>query len=756
MTTQKKASAWIQAHFTTHAKSIEKYFKWKKFDAEIRDKNGELVYFKKGIKAPSDWSQLAVEIAASKYFRKTGLSGRKSGESSILELVQRVVGSIVRSGLEQKYFSPAEAKVFKRELEYILLSQRAWFNSPVWFNCGLFDRYKLNADAPLYSYDFKQKKIRLYQNGYEKPQVSACFIQSIKDDLEHIFEFAKNEARIFKYGSGSGTNFTNLRSKYEDISAGGKSSGLLAFLEVLDRGAGAIKSGGVTRRAAKMVCLDIDHPEVDDFIQWKMNEEKKAQALIRGGYSADFEGDAYKTISGQNSNNSVRLSDQFFKALKANSPWDLRSPKTGKKIRSVTARQLWSQIVNSAWTCADPGLQFDSIIQDWHTCPAEGKIRASNPCSEYMFVDDSACNLASLNLIAFDNKGKFEYAEFIHTAKIIFIAQEILVDLAGYPTSEIAKNSHELRPLGIGLAGLGGFLMSQGIAYDSDEGRSTASVLTAYLQATAIKTSAEMAKIKKPFLRFRRNKKSILRVVLKHQEALKKIQWTKVLEPIKTDLENLFSEAYLLSQKYGLRNAQFSVMAPTGTIGLVMDSDTTGIEPEFSLIKFKKLVGGGVLRIPSASVAKALATLGYSLQEQDQILAHLDKFGELETCPLVRDNHLPVFDCAQKNGTRGKRFLSPMAHLKMMAAIQPFISGAISKTVNMPADSSEKDVEEVFLKAWKLGLKAVAIYRDQSKASQPLNTLKTMEVCPECGSKTEIAGSCYRCTNCGFTTGCVS
>jgi ribonucleoside-diphosphate reductase alpha chain len=737
--------------------SLQK-LEWKRFNAEIRNSKGEVIFSQKNILAPRDWSQTAVEIAASRYFRRTGSQSRKT-ESSIQQLTERVSQSIARSSQRQGYFYPAQAKLFRQQIEAIVYSQKALFNSPVWFNCGLFETYKTRSEVPTFAFDSKTKKIKKYANGLERPQVSACFIQSIEDDLESIFEFAKKEARIFKYGSGSGANFSPLRSRYEPLSSGGKSSGLIAFLEVLDRGAGAIKSGGVNRRAAKMVCLNIDHPEVPEFIDWKMREEEKAKALIAAGYSSEMEGEAYQTISGQNANNSIRVVSAFFKALQKKSKWPLKNFHSRKTIRKIPAQKLWQQLTHAAWSCADPGLQFEDTIQKWNPCSVSGRINASNPCSEYMFLDNTACNLASLNLnqfFAFDRGSapQFLWEDFSKVVRTIFTAQDVLIDQAGYPTEEIAMNSHLYRPLGLGFCGLGGVLMKMGLSYNSDPARAWAGFLAATLQAEALLTSIELAKKMGPFPRFKENKKSTLKVLKMHEQALKKIDWSHLPPEFKNKIFSLYKNINLLAPRYGIRNAQLTCMAPTGTIGLVMDCDTTGIEPEYSLIKFKKLVGGGVLKIVSQSVHQGLKSLGYSGADSEQILNHLEKEGRIDNCELLKPQHHSVFLTAQKN-TSSDQYLSPESHLLMMAAIQPFLSGAISKTVNLPESISEKEISDLYLKAWKLGLKSIAVYRDQSKGNQPLIS-KANLVCPECGQTTEIAGNCYRCSNCGFTTGCVS
>jgi ribonucleoside-diphosphate reductase alpha chain len=758
LNSMKKLSLNFKAHFVPVGKNPEKLIPWAQYDCDIQNVKGETVFSMKDVEAPAQWSQLAVEIAASKYFRKTGVPGRARSETSVRQLVRRVVNAIVQSGKNQKYFAlPKEAQVFQNELTYILLTQKASFNSPVWFNCGLYQAYKIETESSHFVWDAKKKATKAVQGAYRNPQVSACFIQSVQDDLESIFDLLKNEAKLFKFGSGSGTNFSNLRSRYEVLSGGGTSSGLLSFLEVLDRGAGSIKSGGVTRRAAKMVCVDVDHPEIMDFIEWKSKEERKAHALIRAGYDPDFEGSAYRTVSGQNANNSVRVTDKFMKAVEAKSDWELKARTSKKVLQTIPAPEIWKKIVSSSWFCADPGLQFDDTIQTWHTCPASGKINASNPCSEYMFLDDSACNLASINLLSFlDVDGSFDWQSYEHVAQVLLIAQDILVDFASYPTAQIAQNSHDYRPLGLGYAGLGALLMRMGLGYDSDEGRAWAAALTSRLHGIAYLTSCELASVMKPFAGFAKNKNAMLKVIRKHEAQLSQVNWNLLPIKVRTRTEDIYSTLLAQGKKTGFRNSQVTVMAPTGTIGLVMDCDTTGVEPEFTLIKYKKMVGGGKIKIVSQSVLPALRKLGYSPQAIQGIENYIEKNGKIEGAPALKAEHLLIFDCANKNGVDGKRYLRPESHLLMMAAIQPFLSGAISKTVNLPADATSEDISHLYREAWNLGLKAIAIYRDGSKLSQPLSAQEGGPICPECGSLTEISGGCYRCTNCGFTTGCVS
>lgn len=752
--------------FVPAGKNPETLFTWKRVNSEIRNRKGEVFFQMKNVEAPEGWSQLAIDIAASKYFRKVGVPGTKS-ENSVRQMVDRVVKAITASGLKQGgYFaSRKDAETFGKELKYILLSQRGAFNSPVWFNAGLWEAYGVNSPSEHFAWDEKKQVIKTTSNAYERPQCSACFIQSVDDSIEGIFELAKTEAKLFKYGSGTGSNFSTIRSKYEDTSAGGKSSGLISFLEVLDKGAGAIKSGGTTRRAAKMVVVDIDHPEVLDFIDWKMREEQKAHMLIAAGLSADFEGEAYRTVSGQNANNSVRVTDAFMRAVQDEKPWKLKARLTGKSLRELPAREVWGRITRAAWMCADPGIQFHNTINKWHTCPKSDIIRSSNPCSEYMFLDDSACNLASINLAKFlEDSGDFDFEAFIHTARTLFVAQEILVDYSSYPTKKIAQNSHDYRPLGLGFANLGSLLMRKGVAYDSDEGRAWAGALTALMSGVAYLTSSEMSRAKGPFNGYRKNRAAMLGVMKMHERAVGKIAWDLLPAGLDKAAKNLWKGVLYNGVKHGYRNAQATVIAPTGTIGLLMDCDTTGIEPDFSLIKFKKLVGGGEIQIVNQSVEKALQSLGYTDEEIPLILRHIEDNNSVVGAPGIHAEDVSVFDCA--TAAPGQRVLSPESHVRMMAAVQPFISGAISKTVNLPGTATEDDISRIYFLAWKLGVKAVAVYRDGSKQSQPLNMKEkakpvdeglvpnfTMK-CPECGSDTVLTSGCYRCPNCGTTVGC--
>lgn len=712
----------MDRHFSSPTRSPYVSIQWERRTSSILDRDGEVLFSKSNVEAPRSWSPLAVDIAVSKYFRK---------EQSVRRMIQRVVSTISEQGVKQKYFSRTEAKVFADELATLLLNQFGAFNSPVWFNVGV----------------------------HTHPQCSACFILDCPDDLNSIFELAQTEARIFKFGSGTGTNFSRLRAEGEPLESGGHSSGVMSFLDVLDRGAGATKSGGTTRRAAKMVILDVDHPEISSFIHWKEREEQKAKALIRAGFSSGLDGEAYRTVSGQNSNNSVRIPDAFLRAVERGGEWNTRW-RTNPRVRSaVSARTLWNQIAKAAWSCADPGIQFQDTINSWHTCPEGGAIRASNPCSEFMFLDNTSCNLASLNLVKFlKSDYSFDFSSFRQAVKIFLTAQEILVDYSTYPTNEVGRNSHQYRPLGLGYANLGGLIMRLGLPYDSDDARHLASRITAVMTGQAYLTSASLARRKGPFVGFKANKKHILKIVRRHAQAANRLK--------DSEIRDLWRTVVREGSKYGFRNSQVTVLAPTGTIGLLMDCDTTGIEPDFSLVKFKKLVGGGYLKMVNQSVPAALNRLGYNLSETEDILKFLEEESTIEGAPHLKSDHLPVFDCANRCGPKGVRSISPEGHLKMMAAVQPLLSGAISKTVNLPRTASVEDVQKIFLSAWKMGLKAIAIYRDGSKFTQPLTSggggwddlLEASHIespaCSVCGHKTIRSGTCFRCLNCGHTDSC--
>lgn len=703
----------IRQHYTSSS-AVEGQFSWVKRSSQLENSSGEIYLSLDNLEFPASWSQLAIDITVSKYFKKN------KKERSLKQLVQRVAKTLKTESQKQKYLKAKDAEIFYKELKYILYSQRAAFNSPVWFNVGI----------------------------YSRPQSSACFIQSLEDSLEGIFDLLTRESKVFKYGSGSGTNFSVLRSKHEDLESGGKSSGLLAFLEVFDRAAGAIKSGGTTRRAAKMVIVDADHPEIEDFVELKMREEKKARVLEKAGYSLGLEGEVTSSLKGQNANNSIRVTDKFMKRVLAHQSWDLRYRTNHKVYKTISAMDLWTKIVRSAYECADPGLQFHDSINKWNTCKSDGAITASNPCSEYMFLNDTSCNLASLNLLKFlDENNQFLYEDFKHTIQVIFLAQELLIDLSSYPSKAIEENSKNYRTLGIGFANLGAFLLRLGIPYDSDQARSWAAYLAATLTGVAYGQSAQMAKTKKPFARYAKNKISMLKVLKQHQQQVKKISFQLLPENFKSLLENQWKEVIRNSTKYGVRNAQASVIAPTGTIAFFMDCETTGIEPEFSFIRYKKLVSQkNEIKIVSRCFLDALKTLGYELSEIQKIEKQLLETGEVKKSFFKKSEHYQVFQTAI-----GENHLSPEAHLKMMAVVQPFISGAISKTVNLPQDTSEKELSEVYMKAWQWGLKSIAIYRDQSKVVQPLSLTP---VCPECGKQTDLVSGCYVCKNCGTSLSC--
>jgi ribonucleoside-diphosphate reductase alpha chain len=784
---------------------------WTRRPAKISGADGEVVFKMDDAEVPKSWSQLATDVAVSKYFRKAGVPSKSGAEESVRELVHRVAHTLRSAGESQGgYFATAQdAEVFEAELTFYLVNQIGAFNSPVFFNCGLFHEYGIKGSGGNWAVDLATGAGFRTDDAYSRPQVSACFIQSCSDDLDSIFGLVHDEARVFKYGSGSGTNFSRLRGKMEHLSGGGTSSGLMSFLEVLDRAAGATKSGGITRRAAKMVVVDADHPEIRDFIHWKAREERKVQALIAAGYPADFNGDAYRTVSGQNANNSVRVSDRFLEAVAKDGPWETTARTSGDVVDRLSARELWMEMAEAAWKCADPGLQFDDTINKWHTCKATDRIFASNPCSEFVFLDDTACNLASLNLLKFldAETGKFDVEGYRHACRIFFLAQEIAVDLASYPTKRIAERSHSFRPLGLGYANLGTLLMVEGLPYDSPEGRAYAAALTAVMTGEAYALSARMAEAKSPFQGYALNRESMLEVMRLHRDSVRNIDANLAPKEIVSAAQDAWDRALSLGEQHGYRNAQATVLAPTGTIGLLMDCDTTGVEPDFALIKFKKLAGGGSFKIVNQSVPRALRKLGYEPAQVQAIVdyvrgtgtlksvpefgpkelvarglldpevtkvektlesvfdlraafaAHvlgpaclsrlglpatargaqvLDRLGytqqqiddaslvvcgrqTVEGAPFLSKDHYPIFDCANRCGPLGTRFIEPMGHVRMMAAVQPFLSGAISKTINMPADATVADVERIHRESWRLGLKAIAIYRDGSKLSQPLS-----------------------------------
>ena len=836
----------MQRLFTTEGRDPYDGIAWTHRESRIVNPDGSVVFEMADAEVPTSWSQVATDIIVSKYFRKAGVPRLDANgdpvldsegnpvlgtEGSARDVFNRLAETWRHWGEGYGYFdSGADAQTFEDELKYMLANQMAAPNSPQWFNTGLKHKYGITGTPQGFWYVDEQTGEALPSpDAYSRPAPHACFIQSVADDLVNdggIMDLWVREARLFKMGSGTGSNFSNLRAEGEPLAGGGKSSGLMSFLKIGDRAAGAIKSGGTTRRAAKMVILDTDHPDIEEFIAWKRDEEMKARLLIEhGGFPADFNGEAYMTVSGQNSNNSVRVDDRFIKAVAEDGDWELINRVEGDVSKTVRARDLWEQIADAAWACADPGIQYHTTINEWHTCPADGEIRASNPCSEYMFLDDTACNLASINLGAFldDATGRFDIDGYLHAIRLWTIVLEISVTMAHFPSKAIAQGSYDFRTLGLGYANLGSLLMRSGIPYDSDEGRAIAGALTAILTGEAYATSADMAKARGPFPGFEKNREHMLRVMRNHRRAaydetgFEGVGTTvSTIDPAHCPADLLdaarqaWDRALELGEQHGYRNAQASVLAPTGTIGLVMDCDTTGVEPDFALVKFKKLAGGGYFKIANQSISPSLRRLGYDRQQILDILAYvvgtsslegaphvnsrslaargftsedlarvgkalpgafelenafnvftlgagtLERLGfteeeygtfefrllpalgfskkqireandficgrqTIEEAPHLRAEHLAVFDCANRNGKYGERFIHHTGHIKMMAAAQPFISGAISKTINMPNEVTVEDVADAYMMSWELGVKAVALYRDGSKASQPLS-----------------------------------
>jgi len=835
LTTEKhKKGLTVDRLYTSPGKDVFAQFEYELRSSVIRNPSGEEIFRMDHVEVPSGWSQVATDILAQKYFRKTGVpsgTGKNGGETSVKEVVHRMAATWTKWGDTHGYFnSKNDSKAFYDELVFMLLSQMAAPNSPQWFNTGLYEIYGIKGNAQGHLYvDSKTGTMKKSASAYIRPQPHACFILSVDDDLVNeggIMDLWVREARIFKYGSGTGTNFSKIRSADEKLAGGGKSSGLMSFLKIGDRAAAAIKSGGTTRRAAKMVCLDIDHPEIEAFVNWKVEEEKKVAALIQAGYASDYEGEAYQTVSGQNSNNSVRIPNSFFKALHEKGNWELTARTDGSVMKIIPAKKLWDEISSAAWHCADPGVQFDTTINEWHTCPEGGRINASNPCSEYMFLDNTACNLASLNLSKFfdPHKKTVDVESLKHASRLWTIVLEISVLMAQFPSKEVAQLSYDYRTLGLGYANLGSILMIAGIPYDSEEARGISGAVTAIMTGTAYKTSAEMASVLGSFAQYSKNKEHMLRVIRNHRYAAYHAEDAfENLEIIPVSIDANKCPDYLLKaacsawddavkwgEKYGYRNAQVSCIAPTGTIGLLMDCDTTGVEPDFALVKFKKLSGGGYFRIVNQSVPMALKNLGYDAKQVKNIIAYIagtatfsnapfinhetlssigfisddidklekgaaaafdirflfnyynlgtacmerlgfkpsqyesfnfDLLGALgfseeqiedanrfvcgtmtiEGAPGLKKEHLAVFDCANKCGKEGKRFIHPFGHINMMAAVQPFLSGAISKTINLPNEASVDDVRNCYERSWKMGLKSNALYRDGSKLSQPLS-----------------------------------
>ncbi len=834
--------------FTTAGADPYDSVEWTRRTSRITNPDGSVVFEMQDAEIPTGWSQVATDIMVSKYFRKAGvpqldaqgnpIRGEDGApvlgpERSAKQVIDRLAGTWRWWAEQYRYFaSVADAEAFEDELRYMLVRQMAAPNSPQWFNTGLNWAYGITGPGQGHYYvDPLSGELRESEDAYSRPTPHACFIQSVDDDLVSeggIFDLVTREARVFKYGSGTGSNFSKLRAEGEPLSGGGTSSGLMSFLKVFDRAAGAIKSGGTTRRAAKMVVLNMDHPDIETFINWKVEEERKVAALIASGYSSDFNGDAYATVSGQNSNNSVRVTSEFMKAVQDDADWDLTWRTSGTVARTVKARDLWKQVAEAAWACADPGVQFDTTINDWHTALASGRINASNPCSEYMFLDDTACNLASLNLMTFYDAATntFRIDDYLHAIRLWTIVLEISVLMAQFPSAEIARRSYIFRTLGLGYANLGSLLMTMGLPYDSEEGRTIAAALTAIMTGEAYATSAEMARELGPFPGYAENREHMLRVIRNHRraawnapagdyESLSVLPVAINPEFCPDDLlkaaRHAWDRALLLGTEHGFRNAQTTLLAPTGTIGLLMDCDTTGVEPDFALVKFKKLSGGGYFKIANQSIAPALGNLGYGKAQIDDIMRYVlgalsldgaphinreslaarglnaadiakvekalpgvfelpfafnvwtlgeDALGRLgltkeqwskpgfnllqaigftqqqideandaicgmqtiEGAPHLKDKHLPIFDCANRCGKHGQRFIHYMGHVRMMAAAQPFLSGAISKTINMPNEATIGDIENAYNESWKLGIKAMALYRDGSKLSQPLSS----------------------------------
>lgn len=688
------ASLTIARQFTQPNTKGYDNVKWTKKDAIIANPmTGKNVFEQRDVEIPEGWSLNAVNIVAQKYF--TGTPGTTERETSLKQLINRVVDTVTAHGAQEGYFeSDAEAETFREELKYILATQRAAFNSPVWFNIGASERAQ---------------------------QASACFILGVEDTMSSILNWYTEEGMIFKGGSGSGINLSNIRSSQEGLSkSGGTASGPLSFMRGADSSAGAIKSGGKTRRAAKMVILNVDHPDVEEFIWCKAKEERKARVLKENGFDMDLDGKDSFSVQYQNANNSVRVTDEFMHAVENDLDWDLRAVTNGKTIKTVKARHIWRQIAEASWECADPGLQFDTTINKWHTTPNAGRINGSNPCSEYMHLDNSACNLASLNLLKFlRDDGTFDVDAFKHTVELIFTAQEILVGYSEYPTASITKNAKAYRELGIGYANLGALLMAQGLPYDSDEGRAQAAAITALLTGHSYATSAKIAHRVGPFAGYQKDKANMQRVLEMHRDSMSSIDATLVSEELLSAAAASWDEAVELGKRYGVRNSQASVLAPTGTIGLMMDCDTTGIEPDLGLVKMKKLVGGGMMSIVNQTVPRALQVLGYTKSQIDDIVSYIDTEKSIIGAPHLKNEHVNVFACSM-----GDNSIHYLGHVKMMGAVQPFLSGAISKTVNMPESASVEDIEQIHLDSWKLGLKAVAIYRDNCKVGQPLSMAK--------------------------------
>jgi len=697
---QRKANTGVKVerYFTLAGVHPYDEIEWEQRSASITNEKGRVVFEQANVEVPKAWSMMATNVVVSKYFR--GPLGTAQREHSVRQMIGRVVETITGWGKKDGYFATEQdAEAFADELTHILVHQKACFNSPVWFNCGI----------------------------EEKPQCSACFILSVDDTMDSILDWYRKEGVIFKGGSGSGVNLSRIRSAKEQLAGGGTASGPVSFMKAADASAGVIKSGGKTRRAAKMVILNVDHPDIEEFIKCKVAEEKKAWALIEAGYDASLDGPAYGSVFFQNANNSVRVSEEFMQAVQEDREWKTRYVTNGEVCETFKARDLLRMIAESTYFCGDPGMQYDTTINDWHTCSNTGRINASNPCSEYMHLDNSACNLASLNLLKYlRDDGVFDTESFRRAVDIVILAQDILIDNSSYPTAEIAANAHAFRELGLGYANLGALLMSLGLPYDSDAGRGYAAALSALMSGEGYLQSARIAAATGAFAGYEVNRLPMLRVLNKHRSHAYKISPSHVPLDLLTAAREAWDQTCAEAEKSGVKNSQISVLAPTGTIAFMMDCDTTGVEPDIALVKYKKLVGGGLLEMVNNTVPRALKRLGYDLKQIQEIVEYIDEHKTIEGAPHLKDDDLPVFDCAFKPAN-GVRTIHYMGHVRMMGAVQPFISGAISKTINMPNEASVEDIMHAYMESWKLGLKAVAIYRDGSKRTQPLNTSKDKE-----------------------------
>src|ERR1700684_3099897 len=729
--------------FTKPGVSPYHEIEWERRTAQITDDQGKAIFEQKDVEVPKDWSMTATNIVASKYLH--GTIGTPDRETGVRQLVARVAETIRDWGIAGGYFRSADdAAIFHDELAHLLLQQKAAFNSRVWFNVGC-DRIEPNSDARNWHWNPATQQVEFGITGYSKPQCSACFINSVKDSLDSILTLAKTEGMLFKWGSGTGTNLSPLRSSTEGLSGGGIASGPLSFMKGFDAFAGVIKSGGKTRRAAKMVILNVDHPDIIEFIECKQKEEAKAHALVSVGYDGSSpDSDAYSSIFFQNANNSVRVTDDFMYAVVRDTDFSTKAIGDGSVMNTYKAKELMRKLSEATWHCGDPGMQYDTTTNRWHTSKNTARINASNPCSEYMFLDDSACNLVSLNLLKFAPNGTFDIAAYRHAVDVLITAQEILVDNAGYPTESIMRNSHDYRPLGLGYANLGALLMAAGLPYDSDAGRDYAACVTAIMCGEAYLQSSKIAEQCQPLTPatdtvatrlgiteasnmpggacpgWYINREPFLDVIRMHRASVNNINKNNVPSTLYESSKQCWDEALAHGEKHGYRNSQVTVLAPTGTIGFMMDCDTTGVEPDLALVKYKKLVGGGMIKIVNQTVPTALFKLGYDHDQTNAIVSYIDATGTIEGAPGIKPEHLAVFDCSFKPA-KGTRSIAYMGHLRMMAAAQPFISGAISKTVNLPNNASVEDIMECYLQAWKLGIKAVAIYRDRCKQSQPLS-----------------------------------